>query len=77
MTTRAGVLVLMLAAAGRAAPLLEEGAELRERDEFRNGFIVGVPARNRTIFVVIALVCMGMLSFLLGKLLPVKCGDRS
>lgn len=54
-----------------SAPLVGAGPLLVRRQEIDAGneealVSAGVPASNRTIFTMIALVCMGLLSFLLG-----------
>jgi hypothetical protein len=62
-------LSLMLLRSVQAAPLLETKQDL----SIRNGtFIitVGVPATNRTIFAMISLFCVCLLSFLLGMQIP-------
>jgi hypothetical protein len=62
-------LLLMLLGSVQAAPLLEtrQGSSIRD-DSFTT--TVGVPATNRTIFAMISLICVGLLSFLLGKQIP-------
>jgi hypothetical protein len=60
-------LALMLVVASiEAAPLLETKLDSNVRN---GGFttMAGVPAKNRTIFVLISLICVSVLSFLLGK----------
>jgi hypothetical protein len=52
----------------QAAPLLETRLDLSIRD---GGFTtVGVPTTNRTIFAMISLFCVAVLSFLLGRQYP-------
>ncbi|KAH7414417.1 hypothetical protein DE146DRAFT_34835 [Phaeosphaeria sp. MPI-PUGE-AT-0046c] len=58
-------LLLTFVVAAQAVPLPEPRYESNRRDESLR-HVVGVPATNRTIFVMISLTCMGLLSFLLG-----------
>ncbi|OAK98789.1 hypothetical protein IQ06DRAFT_278347 [Phaeosphaeriaceae sp. SRC1lsM3a] len=58
-------LLLTVAAVAQAVALSDPRYEPNRREEsFRPA--VGVPATNRTIFVMISLPCMGLLSFILG-----------
>jgi hypothetical protein len=66
MIARKNILWLFMAMV-QATPLppMSDASISTNRDERRHTSI-GVPATNRTIFTVISLFCMGILSFLLG-----------
>jgi hypothetical protein len=58
-------LSLVSALSVRAVPLLDPRDDRTTKDDSAH-LQVGVPARNRTIFILLSLACMGLLAFLLG-----------
>ena len=60
------LMLAFLAQVVRGGPVLQGRQEIDIRDDDGVG-AAGVPASNRTVFTMISLVCIGLLSFLLGK----------
>ena len=69
MRAPTGLALMLVVWSVQAVPLLDTRLDLSIRDgDFTT--TVGVPATNRTIFALISLLCVGLLSFLLGRQTP-------
>jgi hypothetical protein len=57
---------LLLASAVRSSPISTGAFEITARENENIPITTGEPARDRTIFAVLSLLCMMVLAFLLG-----------